>query len=186
MKEKRNMVAAKIETLPTNVDRTKLLEALNLLECELRKNEDELATTFTNNLGDDYVPVKVCNVVGTLNIGDVVYVKATEFTSQPECTTITVVDPKTNQQVVVAKNDLLFDINHNHQEVSTEDPNIPIVPEEPAVEPIVEPATEPVEPTVEPAVEPETPKVCPTCGVEIINDKCKCNECGNKDLTEEE
>ena len=186
LKEKRNMVAAKIETLPTNVDRTKLLEALNLLECELRKNEDELATTFTNNLGDDYVPVKVCNVVGTLNIGDVVYVKATEFTSQPECTTITVVDPKTNQQVVVAKNDLLFDINHNHQEVSTEDPNIPIVPEEPAVEPIVEPATEPVEPTVEPAVEPETPKVCPTCGVEIINDKCKCNECGNKDLTEEE
>lgn len=125
LKEKRAMVVNKIETLPSNIDNKDLMDALNLLECEIRSNEEELATTFTNNLGDDYVPVKMANVNGTLQVGDVVYVRATEFTSCPECTTISVIDPKTNTQVVVNKTDLVFDINHDKQPVQVDGQTCP-------------------------------------------------------------
>jgi hypothetical protein len=143
LKEKRNQISETISSLPSNVNNTKLVEALNLLECELLKNEEELAATFANNLGDDYVPVKVCNVCGTLNIGDIVYVRATEFTSQPDCSTITVIDPVSNQQVVVNKTDLVYDINHDKQP-----------------EPINEPTG-------------DEPCVCPKCGCRMVNDVCE-------------
>ena len=126
LKEKRNQVSETISGLPSNIDNSKLVEALNLLESELLKNEEELAKTFANNLDSDYVPVKVCNVCGTLNIGDIVYVRATEFTSQPDCSTITVIEPTSNQQIVVNKTDLVYDINHDKQP-----------------EPVTEPAPEP-------------------------------------------
>lgn len=187
LKEKRNKVSEAISGLPVNIDNSSLMEALNLIECELRKNEDELAATFASNLDPDYVPVKVCNVCGTLNIGDVVYVRATEFTSQPECTTITVIDPATNQQVVVNKTDLVYDINHNEQPAPVNEPAAPEEPAQPGEGQPVEPA-QPAEPAT--PEEPCQPKICPTCGAQMINDVCEAccgkGENGDKPAVEEE
>jgi hypothetical protein len=117
LKEKRNEVIAKIESLPENIDNKPLTDALNLLECEIKDNEVALGQTYKSE-----VPVKVCNIVGTLVPGDVVYVDAATFTSAPDCTTISVTDPKTGASVVVNKNDLVFDINHT-------EPQQPVVSE---------------------------------------------------------
>lgn len=112
LKGKRGEIMAKIEALPSNVDSANLVEALNLLECEIKDNECSLADTYKNfDLGNN-VPVKVCNVVGTLNPGDVVYVDAAVFTATPECTTISVTDPKTGSAIVLNKSDIVFDLNH--------------------------------------------------------------------------
>ena len=110
LKEKRSEVIAKIESLPENINNKALTDALNLLECEIKDNEIELGKTYTGCT--NCVPVKVCNIVGTLVPGDIVYVDAATFTSAPDCTTISVTDPKTGSSVVVNKNDLIFDINH--------------------------------------------------------------------------
>lgn len=112
LKEKRGEVMAKIEETPSNVDTSNLVEALNLLECEIKDNECLLADTFKEFDCGNCVPVKVCNTVGTLVPGDTVYVDAAVFTSAPECTTITVTDPKTGSAIVVNKSDIVFDLNH--------------------------------------------------------------------------
>lgn len=116
LKEKRNEIVSKIESLPTNIDGKKLVEALNLVECEIKNNEEQLAATYVEptTAENDMVEVRVCNTVGTLQPGDVVCVSATEFTSAPECSTITVVT-KDNTQVVCNKSDLQFDISHNEE-----------------------------------------------------------------------
>lgn len=126
LKEKRNEVVAKIESLPENIDNKSLTDALNLLESEIKENECELCDTYnTSCCGTNCVPVKVCNIVGTLVPGDIVYVDAADFTSAPDYTTITVTDPKTGSSVVVNKTDLVFDINHS--EVETEKISDPVV-----------------------------------------------------------
>lgn len=135
LKEKRGEVMAKIESMPSNIDSTSLVEALNLLECEIKDNECALADTFKQNLcGDNCVEVKVCNVVGTLNPGDIVYVDAAAFTAAPDCSTISVTDPKTGSAIVVNKSDLVFDLNHQAEEPKCCDngdckcnPNEPVV-----------------------------------------------------------
>lgn len=133
LKEKRTEVIAKIESLPENVDNKALTDALNLLECEIRDNEIALGDTYkTDGCGDNCVPVKVCNVVGTLKPGDIVYVDAADFASAPDYTTISVTDPATGAAVIVNKTDLVFDINHD-------EPGEPVVSEPVAQEPEVEP-----------------------------------------------
>lgn len=117
LKEKRGEVMAKIEALPSNVDSANLVEALNLLECEIKDNECSLADTYKEFDFGNCVPVKVCNVVGTLNPGDTVYVDAAVFTATPECTTISVTDPKTGSAIVLNKSDIVFDLNHETPEV---------------------------------------------------------------------
>lgn len=114
LKTKRGEVISKIESLPENINSDSLTKALNLIECEIKDNELQLNKTFqTNCYGKNCVPVKVCNLVGTLKPGDVVYVDAAMFASAPDFTTLSVTDPKTGASVVVNKADLLFDINHN-------------------------------------------------------------------------
>lgn len=112
LKEQRSKIVSKIESTPKNIDTTALVEALNLLECEIKDNELALGTTYTADCGSNCVPVKVANLVGTLVPGDVVYVDAAAFAEAPEYTTITVTDPKTGSAIVVNKSDLIFDINH--------------------------------------------------------------------------
>lgn len=112
LKEQRSKIVSKIESTPKNIDTTALVEALNLLECEIKDNELALGTTYTADCGSNCVPVKVSNLVGTLVPGDIVYVDAAAFAEAPEYTTITVTDPKTGSSVVVNKSDLIFDINH--------------------------------------------------------------------------
>ena len=130
LKEKRNEVVAKIESLPENIDNKSLTDALNLLECEIRDNEIELGKTYeTDCCGNNCVPVKVCNIVGTLVPGDVVYVDAADFTSAPDYSTISVTDPKTGAAVVVNKTDLVFDINHD--EPAPAQITDPVIAEEP-------------------------------------------------------
>ena len=71
------------------------------------------STYTTDTCGNNCVPVKVANLVGTLVPGDIVYVDAAAFAEAPEYTTISVTDPKTGSSVVVNKSDLIFDINHD-------------------------------------------------------------------------
>ena len=119
LKEKRNEVVAKIENLPENINNKSLIDALNLLECEIKDQEIVLAKTYeTDECGANCVPVRVCNIVGTLVPGDVVYVDAADFTSAPDYTTISVTDPKTGSSIVVNKTDLVFDINHAEVETT--------------------------------------------------------------------
>lgn len=119
LKEKRNKVVAKIESLPENINNKSLTDALNLLECEIKDQEIALGQTYeTNECGANCVPVRVCNIVGTLVPGDVVYVDAAAFTSAPDYTTISVTDPKTGSSIVVNKTDLVFDINHAEVETT--------------------------------------------------------------------
>ncbi len=132
LKLKRGEVISKIESLPENMDSKPLTDALNLLECEIRDNEIALGQTYETDCGANCVPVRVCNLVGTLVPGDIVYVDAATFTSAPDYTTISVTDPKTGAAVVVNKTDLVFDINH----AEVEEPKIsdPVVASEPACE----------------------------------------------------
>lgn len=117
LKEKRGEVVARIEALPENIDNKALTDALNLLECEIKDNEMQLAKTYECGCdGTNCVPVKVCNIVGSLVPGDVVYVDAASFTSAPDYTTVSVTDPKTGASIVVNKTDLVFDINHTGDE----------------------------------------------------------------------
>ena len=114
LKQKRGEIVSKIESTPKNIDTTSLVEALNLLECEIKDNEIALCSTYsTDTCGNNCVPVKVANLVGTLVPGDIVYVDAAAFAEAPEYTTISVTDPKTGSSVVVNKSDLIFDINHD-------------------------------------------------------------------------
>lgn len=112
LKEQRGKIVSEIEKTPKNIDTTSLVEALNLLECEIKNNEIALSDTYTTDCDSNCVPVKVANIVGTLVPGDIVYVDAAAFAEAPEYTTITVTDPKTGSSVVVNKSDLIFDINH--------------------------------------------------------------------------
>lgn len=137
LKEKRGEVIAKIESLPENIDNKALTDALNLLECEIKDNEIALGQTYSCN---NCVPVKVCNIVGTLVPGDIVYVDAATFASAPDCTTISVTDPKTGSSTVVNKTDLIFDINHTEPEQPVV--SDPVVAEEPTPEVNDKPAPE--------------------------------------------
>lgn len=112
LKGKRNEVVSRIETLPTNIDSKALTEALNLLECEIKDNEQLLADTYKiDYLGDNYVKVRVNNAVGTLVPGDEVWVEAAVFANTLPHTPLTVIDTKTGASMVVNKDDLAFDIN---------------------------------------------------------------------------
>ena len=125
LKEQRNKIVSKIENSPKNIDNSALVEALNLLECEIKDNEIALGSTYTTDCGSNCVPVKVANLVGTLVPGDVVYVDAAAFAEAPEYTTITVTDPKTGSSIVVNKSDLIFDINH--ETVVVDDKGVKVV-----------------------------------------------------------
>lgn len=114
LKTKRGEIVSRIESLPENANNKLLTDALNIIDGEIKTNELELGNTYTiDSCGNNCVPVRVCNLVGTLVPGDVVYIDAAEFTNAPDYTTLTVTDPKTGSSVVVNKNDLIFDINHD-------------------------------------------------------------------------